>query len=135
MSSNESDSSDREKSSSLMRSNNDQGRRAKWENLWKNTLKEKDLRVAVNLQTIEALMKKEVPHRKSDQKIWRNDIDLEARKAKGKRIEDIHLRYHHQAPLTKILIRLNIETMRAPKAQSPDLGWFLSRTSENTDYL
>ena len=91
MSSNESDSSDREKSPSLMRSNKDQGQRAKWENLWKNTLKEKDLRVAVNLQTIEALMKKEVPHRKSDQKIWRNDIDLEARKAKGKRIEDIHL--------------------------------------------
>ena len=33
MSSNERDSSDQEKSPSLMKSNNDQGRRAKWENL------------------------------------------------------------------------------------------------------
>ena len=41
----------------------------KWENLWKNTLKEEDLRVAVNLRRIEALIKKEVPHRKGDQKV------------------------------------------------------------------
>ena len=40
----------------------------KWENHWKNTLKEKDLRFAVNLWTIEALMKKDVPHRRSSQK-------------------------------------------------------------------
>ena len=57
---------------------------SKWENLWKNTLKYKDLRAAVNLRMIEALMKKEVHHRKGDQKIQRNDIDLEARKAEKK---------------------------------------------------
>ena len=39
----------------------------KWENLGTNTLKEKNLTVAVNLRTIEALMKKEVPHRKVEE--------------------------------------------------------------------
>ena len=107
----------------------------KWENHWKNTLKEKGLRVAVNLQTIEALMKKEVPHRKRDQKSWRKDIDLEARKTKRKSIGDIHLRHHHQAHLMTILMRVNIETMRARKAQVLDLGWFLRRISTNTAYL
>ena len=76
--------------------------RPKWENLWKNTLKEKYLRVAVNLRAIEALMKKEVPHRKGDQKN-RRDIDLEARKTKRKSRGDIHLRHHPKAHLMTIL--------------------------------
>ena len=80
-------------------------------------------------------MKKEVPHRKDDKKSRRSDIDLEARKAKRKSIGDIHLRHHHQAHLMTILMRVNIETMRAKKAQIPDLGWFLRRISTNTAYL
>ena len=67
----------------------------KWETNCKNTLIEKDLRAAVNLRAIEALMKKEVPHRKSDQKSRRNEFDLEARKTKRSSIGDIHLRHHH----------------------------------------
>ena len=47
-----------------------------------NTLKEKDLRVTVNLPIIKALMKKEFPERKGDEKSQRNDIDLKARKTK-----------------------------------------------------
>ena len=60
----------------------------KWGKLWKNTLKEKKLRVAVNLWTIEALMNKEIPHRKGDQKSQRSNINIETRKRKKK-----HLRY------------------------------------------
>ena len=107
----------------------------KWEWLWKNTLKEKYLRVAVNLRTTEALMKKEIQPRKGDQKSRTNDIDLEARKTKRKSIGDIHLRHHHQAYLMTILMRVNIEIMRARKAQIPDLGSFLRRISRNTEYL
>ena len=40
----------------------------KWENVWKNIVKEKDLRVAVFLRVIEGGMKEEVPYRKDDQK-------------------------------------------------------------------
>ena len=108
--------------------------RPKWENLWKNTLKEKYLRVTVNLRAIEALMKKEVPYRKGDQKN-RREIDLEARKTKRKSTGDIHLRHHPQAHLMTILKRVNIETMRARKAEISDLGWFLRRISINTAYL
>ena len=72
---------------------------------------------------IEALMKKEVPHRKGDQKSRRSNINLEARKTKRKSIGDIHLRHHHQAHLMTILMRVNIETIRARKAQMPDLGF------------
>ena len=107
----------------------------KWENHWKNTLKEKDLRVAVNLRMIEALMKKEVPHWKGDQKSRRNDTDLEVRKTKRKSIGDIHLRHGHQAHLVTILMRVNIAIMRARKAQILDLGWFLRRISTDTAYL
>ena len=109
----------------------------KWENPWKNNLKEKDLRVAVNLRTIEALMKKEVPHRKGDQKSRRNDIDLEARKTKRKSIGDINLRHHHQAHLMTSLMRVNIELgmIRARKTQILDLGWFVRRISTNTAYF
>ena len=106
-----------------------------WENLWRNILKEKDLRVAVDLWAIKALMKKEVPHRKGDQKSRWSDIDLEARKTKRKSIGDIHLRHHNQAHLMTILMRVNVETMRARKAQIPDLGWFLRRISTNTAYF
>ena len=100
----------------------------KWENIWKNTLKGKDLRVAVNLRTIEALMKKEVTHRKGDQKSRRNNIELEARKRKRKSIGDIHLRHHHQAHLMTILMRVNKEIMRARKAHIPNLGLFPRRS-------
>ena len=47
--------------------------------LRKNTLKEKDQKFAVNLRAIEALMKKEVPHQKGNQKFLRSEVDLEAR--------------------------------------------------------
>ena len=47
-------------------------------------------------------MKKEVPHRKGDQKSRRNDIDLEARKTKRKSIADVHLRHLYQAHLMRI---------------------------------
>ena len=69
-------------------------------------------------------MKKEVPHRKGDQKNRRSDIYLEARKTKRKSIRDIYLRlrHHHQAHLITILMRINIETMSARKVQSPGLG-------------
>ena len=77
----------------------------------------------------------EVPHRKSNQKCQRNDVDLEPRKTKSKSIGDIHFRHHHQTHLISILTRVNIETMRARKAQIPDLGWFLRRISTNTAYL
>ena len=96
---------------------------------------EKDLRVVINLRAIEALMKKEFLHQKGDQKSLRNNIDLEARKTKIKSVGDIHLHHHHEAHLMTILMRVNIETLRARKAQIPDLGWFLSRISTNTAYL
>ena len=136
MSGNESGSVDQEKSASLMiRDEGAKRSHPKWENLWKSTLKEKDLRVAANLWTIEALMEKEIPHRKGDKKSQRSDINLETKKTKGKSIGDIHLHHHHQAHLMKILMRVNIETMRARKAQIPDLGWFLRRINTNTAYL
>ena len=56
---------------------------------------------------IEALMKKDVPHRRSNKKSRRNDIDLEARKTKRKSIVDIHLRHHNEAHLMTILMRVN----------------------------
>ena len=34
-----------------------------------------------------------------------------------------------------ILMRVNIEIIRARKAQIPDLGWFLRRVSANIAYL
>ena len=79
---NERGSSEREKIPSLMRPNNDQGRRSKevspkLEHLSKNNLKEKYLNVPINLRAIEALMKKQVPPQKDDQKSRRNDINLE----------------------------------------------------------
>ena len=80
-------------------------------------------------------MKKEVPHRKGDQKSRRIDIYLEAKKRKRKSIGDVHLHHLHQAHLMKILMRVNIEIMKARKAQIPDLGWFLRRISTNTAYL
>ena len=79
-------------------------------------------------------MKKEVPNRKGDQKNQRNNIDLEARKTKRKSVGDIHLRHHHQAHLMTILMRVNIEIMRARKAQTLDLGWFLRSISTTTAY-
>ena len=97
----------------------------KLEKLWKNTLKEKDLRVEENLWTTEALMKKEVPQRKGNQKSRRNGVDLEATKTKWKSVGDIHFRHHHQAYLMAVLMRVNIETITARKAQIPDLGGFL----------
>ena len=66
------------------------------------------------------MMKKEVSHRKGDQKSRRNNFGQEARKSMG----DIHLRHHHQVHLMRILMRVNIETVRARKAQIPDLGGF-----------
>ena len=71
------------------------------------------------------MTKKEGPHRKGDQKCRRNDIDLEARKAKRKNTGDIHLHHYHQAHLVKILMRVNIETMRVRQTQIRDFGWFL----------
>ena len=70
---------------------------------------------------IEGLMNKDVLPRKGDQKSRRNDIDLEARKAKRKSIRDTHLRHHHQAHLITILMEVIIEIMRARKAQILDL--------------
>ena len=67
----------------------------KQENLRKNTLKEKDLRVIVYLRAIEALMKKKFLHRKDDQKTQRNEIDLEATKTKKN-----HQRYSSLASLS-----------------------------------
>lgn len=99
----------------------------KWEILSKNTLK--DLRVLVNLQAIQALMKKEVPHRKGNQKSRRNDVDLETRKPKRISIGDINLHHHHQPHLMMVLIRVKIEPMKAKKAQIPDLRWFLRKIS------
>ena len=101
-----------------MSSNNDQRRRSKEvspkvEELLKEHPKRK--RVAVNLRTIEALMKKEISHRKGDQKSRRNNINLESRKTNRKSIGYIHLRYHHQAYLMTILMRVNIEIMRQGK--------------------
>ena len=84
---------------------------------------------------IEALMKKDVPHRRSNKKSRRNDIDLEARKTKRKSIGDIYLRHHHEAHQMTILMRVNIEILGARKAQITDLGWFLMRISTNTSYL
>ena len=72
---------------------------------------------------------KKVPHRKGDQKCRKHDIDLEARKTKRKSIGDIHLRHHHQAQLMTTLMIVNIEIMKARKAQISDLGWFLRRIS------
>ena len=60
-------------------------------------------------------MKQEVPQRKGDQKIRRNNINLEATKAKRKSIRYIVLRHHHQAHFMRVII----ETMRARKAQIP----------------
>ena len=140
MSGNESSFSHRERSPSLMRSNNDQGRWSKevspkvGEPL-KEHPKRKRPKFAVNLWTIEALMKKDVPHRRSNQKSRRNDIDLEARKTKRKSIGDIYLRHHHEAHQMTILMRVNIEILGARKAQIIDLGWFLMRISTNTSYL
>ena len=79
-------------------------------------------------------MNKEVPPGKGDEKSRRNDIDLEARKAKRKSIGDTHLRHHHQAHLMTILMGVIIETMRARKAQILNLKWFLRRISTNTAY-
>ena len=62
---------------------------------------------------IKALMKKEVPDQKGNQKSRRNDIYLEARKTRRKSIRDIYLRHHHQAHLMTILMRVNIEAIRA----------------------
>ena len=121
-----------------MRSSNDQRRRSKEvppkEGKLKSTLKEKDLRIVENLRAIEALMKKEVPYQKDDQKSQRNDFDLEERKTKRKK----HRRYSSSpSPSSSmtILMRVKIETMRARKVQIPDLGWFLRRISTNTACL
>ena len=111
---------------------------AKWKSLSKNTLKEKDLKVVVNLRMTEGLMKKEVRLRRQSKssKKWRwlKNVDLEGRKIKRKSIRDIHLDYHLQAHLLMILMGVNIEAMRERKAQIQDLGWFL-RISTNTTYL
>ena len=74
---------------------------------------------------IEALMEEEDPYQKGNLKRRRNDIDLEARKTKRYKIGDIHLRHHHQAHIIAILMRVNIEIMRARKGQISDLRWFL----------
>ena len=103
----------------------------KWEIISKNTLK--DLRVLVNLQAIQALMKKEVPHRKGNQKSRRNDVDLKTRKPKRISIGDINLHHHHQVHLMMVLIRVKIEAMKAKKAQIPDLRWFLRKISTSKD--
>ena len=67
-------------------------------------------------------MKKEVPHRKGNQKSQRNDVNLEARRQKRKPIRDHHLHHHHHANLMTILMRVKIEAMRGRKAQIPELG-------------
>ena len=92
-------------------------------------------KIPKNHSKSEERLKKEVPHRKGDQKSRRNNIDLEARETKRKNTGDIHLRHHHQAHLMTILVRVDIETMRARKAQIPDLVWFLRRISTYTAYL
>ena len=74
---------------------------------------------------IEALMEEEGPYQKDNLKRRRNDIDLEARKTKRYKIGDINLRHHHQAHIIAILMRVNIEIMRARKGQISDLWWFL----------
>ena len=132
MSGNESGSSDQEESPSLMRSNNDQGRRSKMVSpKVGGPLKEHPKRKRPESRS------KSSNNRSTDEnkKSRRNDIDLEARKTKRKCIEDIHLRHHHQAHLMTIRMRVNIKTMRARKAQIPDLGWFLRRISTNTANL
>ena len=67
-------------------------------------------------------MKKEVSHQKGDQRSRRNDVDIQAKKAKRKSIGDIHLHHHYQSYQMTILLRVNLETMRARKAQISDLG-------------
>ena len=79
-------------------------------------------------------MKKEVPHRKGNQRSRRNDVDIEARKSKRKIISDIHLHHEHQAHLMMIQMRVKVEAMRTRKAQIPDLGW-VQMISTNTAYL
>ena len=71
---------------------------------------------------IKALMKKEVPDQKDNQRSRRNVIYLEARKTRRKSIGDIYLHHHHQAHLMTILMRVNIETIRAQIKHIPDLG-------------
>ena len=107
----------------------------KWKNHWKNILKEKDLRVVtVTLRMIEALINKEVSHRKGDQKSRGNDIDLKVRKTKRKSIRDTHPRHHHKTHLMMILMGVIIERIAARKVQIPNLKWFLRRISTNTAY-
>ena len=91
MSGNESSSSDGERSTSLIRSNNDQGQRSKElsPNLGK-PLKEQPKRKRPKRRSKSSNNKstdEEIPHRKSDQKSQRNDIDLKARKTKEKASE------------------------------------------------
>ena len=67
-------------------------------------------------------MKKEFPHQKGDQKSRRNDVDIQARRAKRKSVGDIHLHHHYQSHLmASHLLRVNVETMRARKTQILDL--------------
>ena len=69
---------------------------------------------------------------KAIKKSQRSNVNLEERKRKRKSISNIHLHHHHRAHLITILMRLNIEAMRARKAQIPDFGWFLRRISTNS---
>ena len=66
-------------------------------------------------------MKEEGSYQKGNLKRRRNDIDLEARKTKRCKIGDIHLLHHHQAHIIAILMKVNIEIMRARKGQISDL--------------
>ena len=139
MSGNESGSSDQEKSLFLMKSNNDQGRSREVLPEAGKPLKEHPKRKrpkgrsksSSDISTDEE--RSPSPKRRSKRSKKRRH--LEARKTKRKSIGNIHLRHHHQVHLMTILMRVNIETMKARKAHTPDLGWFLRRINTNTAYL
>ena len=87
---------------------------SKRKKLWQNTLKEKDLKVAVNLRAIEALMKKK---RSFTEKVikkkrhWNN----ETIKLERKSIGDIQLLPSQLSWSNDILMRVKIEAMRQGK--------------------
>ena len=122
MSSNESSSSDRERSPSLMRSNNDQGRRSKEVSLKVGEpLKEHPIRKRPKSRSKSSndrsTDEERSPSPKRRSKKSKKRHQSRSKKNKRKSFGNIHLRHHHQAHLMTILIRVNIEIMRAKKAQ------------------
>ena len=139
MSGNESSSSDRERSPSLIRSNNDQGRRSKEvsPNLGE-PLKEHPKRTRPKSRSKSSNNKstdeERIPWTKRRWKKSKKRHRSKSKKNKRKDIGDIHVRHHHQARLMTILMRVNIEIMKARKTKITDLE-FLRWISTITAYL